>query len=87
MQENASLSNQLSSQGKTLQEAQEQAGRLKIDLRRSREGARGGGGGGGDRSLLDKVSELEGRLHQSEEEKSSLQVYIYMYLKPKNVQD
>ena len=77
MQENASLSNQLSSQGKALQEAQELAGRLKTDLRRSKEGARGGGGGGGgDRSLLDKVSELEGHMHESEEEKSSLQVHV-----------
>ena len=71
-QENASLKTELASRSKALQEAQEHSTRLLSDLHRAKNAAKGAGGEG----HAEKVTELEERLRQVEDDNLSLQVWV-----------
>ena len=74
VQENASLTTELASRSKTLQEAQDHSTRLLSDLHRAKNAAKGSGGEG--RGHAEKVTELEERLRQAEDDNLSLQVWV-----------
>ena len=69
------MGTQLTSQGKALQDSQDQVGRLRQDLRKAKETSKTASGGEG-RGLGERLAGLERSLHQAEEEKTTLQVYI-----------
>lgn len=69
-QENSSLTTQVASLKQSLQESQEQTGRLRSELHKVKGAAKSPVGDG-------RVSELEGRLRMTEEENMSLQVHVY----------
>ena len=74
VQEHASLKTDLTSRSKALQEAQENSARLLSDLHRAKNAAKGSGGEG--RGHTEKVTELEERLRQVEDDNLSLQVCV-----------
>lgn len=79
VQKNSNLTGQLAAANKSHQEAQEQLTRLHTELRRAKSAAKTPTGGEG-RGQLERVTELEGRLHHAEEDNLSLQVLTIITL-------